>query len=79
MKKISLEELKTHNSKESAWISIEGAVYDVTNFHKVHPGGSKLLQNYFGKEATEIFNYFHSDTLLKHKYEKLKIGYLDSV
>ena len=74
-RQITKEELSKHNSFEDGWIQVGNWVYDVTKFASVHPGGKHVLGNYLGKDGTEIFNYFHRETLLG-KYEKLKVGRL---
>ncbi len=38
-KKIDPQELEKHKTEASAWICINGKVYDVTEFLKSHPGG----------------------------------------
>jgi len=48
-------QVKNHNKKEDLWIVIKNSVYDVTNFHKKHPGGSKILQSHGGDDATVHF------------------------
>ena len=37
-KVISLKEVAEHNTAESAWIVVEGKVYDATNYLQPHPG-----------------------------------------
>ncbi len=39
----------------------------------MHPAGKKILLSYGGKDATEVFNYFHAESVLT-KYHKLVIG-----
>ena len=38
------EALATHTQASSAWLSLNGTVYDVTNYIKYHPGGRLILQ-----------------------------------
>jgi len=38
------------------WIKIDGFAHDVSKFHERHPGGSKLMKAYKGKDATSEFN-----------------------
>ena len=46
------EEIKSHDSQNDRWIVIEGEVYDVTNWSKRHPGGSRMIGHYAGQDAT---------------------------
>ncbi|KZT36375.1 hypothetical protein SISSUDRAFT_70436 [Sistotremastrum suecicum HHB10207 ss-3] len=48
-----------HNSRESCWIIVHGKVYDVTEFLDDHPGGSKIILKYAGKDATEEYDPIH--------------------
>ncbi|KAF8552935.1 hypothetical protein OG21DRAFT_1317694 [Imleria badia] len=48
-----------HNSRESCWIIIHGNVYDVTDFLDDHPGGSKIILKYAGKDATKEYEPIH--------------------
>ena len=42
-------------------------VYDITEFLDKHPGGSNILLQYAGHDATEAFESFHqADVLLQH-------------
>ncbi|SPC60721.1 probable cytochrome b5 [Ustilago sp. UG-2017b] len=54
-KKISMEELKQHNSHEDLWLLIDGKVYNVSKFLDEHPGGDEVLVTEAGKDATEAF------------------------
>lgn len=64
------EEIKSHDSQNDRWIVIEGEVYDVTNWSKRHPGGSRMIGHYAGQDATEAFNAFHNDVTQVKKYLK---------
>ncbi|GAA5914647.1 uncharacterized protein JCM6883_001028 [Sporobolomyces salmoneus] len=64
-KAISASEVANHKSADSAWVIIEGNVYDVTEFLEDHPGGKKVLLNACGQDSTEKFWQFHSDKVLK--------------
>ncbi|EEB92776.1 hypothetical protein MPER_08668, partial [Moniliophthora perniciosa FA553] len=52
--KLSGKEVAQHNSRESCWIIVHGKVYDVTEFLDDHPGGSKIILKYAGKDATYV-------------------------
>ncbi len=51
---ITPEELGRHNTAEDLWLAIDGHVYDLTKFAKLHPGGRVVLLPYAGKDATTI-------------------------
>ncbi len=52
---ISLAELQEHTTAKSAWLSLNGTVYDVTNYIRFHPGGRLILQG-CGKECCDLFS-----------------------
>ncbi|GAA5950115.1 hypothetical protein JCM3765_004201 [Sporobolomyces pararoseus] len=64
-KAISATEVEKHKSADSAWVIIEGNVYDVTEFLEDHPGGKKVLLNACGQDSTEKFWQFHSKKILE--------------
>ncbi|CAE7162401.1 apdG, partial [Symbiodinium pilosum] len=68
-----IEEVAKHNKADDAWIIVDGDVYDVTKFAAVHPGGTQLLLEYAGKDATEDFFGLHRLEVLD-KYSRLKKG-----
>lgn len=39
-----MEEVKKHDAKFDAWTVVDGRVYNVTPFIKLHPGGKKILR-----------------------------------
>ncbi|KAF8435122.1 FMN-dependent dehydrogenase-domain-containing protein [Boletus edulis BED1] len=53
------KEVALHNSRESCWIIVHGNVYDVTDFLDEHPGGSKIILKYAGKDATKEYEPIH--------------------
>ncbi|CAL1711463.1 unnamed protein product [Somion occarium] len=56
---LSGQEVAKHNSRESCWIIVHGNVYDVTEFLDDHPGGSKIILKYAGKDATAEYDPIH--------------------
>ena len=76
MKKITMEELKKHNTRESLWLGIDGKVFDVTSFLK-HPGQFDILLKHGGRDVTKKFNNIHSEDAFKLR-EDFCIGILDS-
>lgn len=73
----TMKDVATHNSAASAWVVIDGDVYDITKFAEMHPGGLPIIMQYAGKEATEAFFDMHRSEVLV-KYKKLVIGRLDT-
>ncbi|KAF8303264.1 hypothetical protein DL93DRAFT_2067004 [Clavulina sp. PMI_390] len=61
---ISYDDLSAHNTPESAWILVNGKVYDVTEFLKKHPGGSVILLNHSGKDSTSAYSKIHPERFL---------------
>lgn len=59
---ISQVELAEHNRVGDLWISIQGKIYDVTNWAKTHPGGDLPLLNLAGQDVTDAFIAFHPGT-----------------
>ncbi|KAI2786915.1 Cytochrome b2 [Penicillium oxalicum] len=67
-----------HNSKDSCWVIVHGKAYDVTEFLPEHPGGSKIILKYAGKDATEEFDPIHPpDTLDKYLDKSKHLGSVD--
>ncbi|KAF7713947.1 FMN-dependent alpha-hydroxy acid dehydrogenase [Penicillium ucsense] len=67
-----------HNSKDSCWVIVHGKAYDVTEFLPEHPGGSKIILKYAGKDATEEFDPIHPpDTLDKYLDKSKHLGDVD--
>ena len=76
LRQIDSEEMKSHATPDSCWVSIDGLVYDVTNFH--HPGGNDRLFDRGGKDITKAFGAIrHSDAACKH-LRRLLIGQINT-
>ncbi|PWN30690.1 putative cytochrome b5 [Jaminaea rosea] len=73
-KEIEASEVANHKSDESAWVIVDGSVYDVTEFLEEHPGGKKILLKNCGKDASDAFWNYHSEKVLKNVAEEYKIG-----
>lgn len=59
-------------SGHPALVIINGDVLDVTKFAMIHPGGAKVLQDYAGQDATEVFYSLHRHETLEKYLPKLK-------
>ncbi|PWA70265.1 cytochrome b5-like heme/steroid binding domain-containing protein [Artemisia annua] len=73
-KYITSEELQKHNKANDLWISIQGKVYNVTEWAKIHPGGDIPLMNLAGQDVTDAFIAFHPGSAWQH-LNKLFTGY----
>ncbi|KAF3901936.1 hypothetical protein ABW21_db0208111 [Orbilia brochopaga] len=75
---LTSDEIARHNSADSCWVIIHGKAYDVTDFLPEHPGGSKIILKYAGKDATEEFDPIHPpDTLDKYLDRSKHMGDVD--
>ncbi|KAI9930551.1 hypothetical protein ASPWEDRAFT_132041 [Aspergillus wentii DTO 134E9] len=69
-------EVAQHNSEDSVWCIIDHRVYDLTDFLDAHPGGSVVLNQVAGKDATTEFYNLHRQEVLD-KYRDLCIGTIE--
>lgn len=74
---VSAEDLAKHNTPGDIWMAIDGDVYDVSKFAKMHPGGAKILEQFAGNDVTTDFYEMHRKEVLA-KYQRLKVGRLES-
>ena len=61
----SMEEVHSHNSPDDLWVVIKGSVYNLTDFHRGHPGGSQIVVSVAGKDATAKFDPFHPGDIIE--------------
>lgn len=52
---LTREALVEHDDAESCWLLIDGAIYDVTDFIALHPGGADRILANCGKDASAAF------------------------
>ncbi|KAI1773991.1 FMN-dependent dehydrogenase-domain-containing protein [Hypoxylon cercidicola] len=77
-KLISAEEVVKHTTPESCWVVLYGNVYDVTEFLPSHPGGSKIILQLSGRDATEEYDPIHPPgTLEENLKPEAKLGRID--
>ncbi|KAK1593780.1 cytochrome b5-like Heme/Steroid binding domain-containing protein [Colletotrichum navitas] len=74
-------EVKWHTTRETGiYVIIRGKVYDFTNFIDLHPGGSSIIAQVAGTDATSVWDRFHSSPMTDfgfdvHQHlETLEIG-----
>ena len=54
----SYKEIKKHNNINDTWLIIDGEVFDLTEFMKIHTGG-KMPAYFSGSDATNMFEAIH--------------------
>src|SRR5207247_11082743 len=78
MRLISTQEVSKHNSREDCWVIIHDKVYDLTKFLPEHPGGTRVILNQAGKDATAVFDPIHPlDIIKQHLPPKVCLGNID--
>ncbi|KAK5056188.1 hypothetical protein LTR84_012741 [Exophiala bonariae] len=71
-------EVAKHNSKDSCWVIISGKAYDVTDYLEKHPGGSQIILQYGGKDATAVYEPIHpAGTIEKTLPQDKHLGAVD--
>lgn len=73
-KYITAEELREHNKAGDLWISIQGKVYNISDWVKDHPGGDAPLLSFAGQDVTDAFIAYHPGTAWKY-LDKFFTGY----
>ncbi|KAM0686300.1 Cytochrome b5 [Conglomerata obtusa] len=72
-----MQKLTWKTIKQKKYIVIKNKVYDVASFKERHPGGSQMIEDWMGKDATQVFlnvgHTEHAHNLLKDFY----VGDLD--
>ncbi|CAI7662975.1 acyl-CoA dehydrogenase family protein [Penicillium manginii] len=70
-------EVAKHNTEDSLWCIIDHRVYDLTDFVDAHPGGSVVLAQVAGQDATVDFYNLHRQEVLEKYRDQLCIGTLE--
>ena len=73
LREIDEAEVARHSTRGDAWVVVDGLVYDVSKFARMHPGGERILLKYAGKDASAEFWSLHRGDVLE-KYKKLVLG-----
>jgi L-lactate dehydrogenase (cytochrome) len=66
---LSMEEVAKHNRADDCWLVLHGKAYDLSKFHEAHPGGSKIITNNAGKDATAHFSMIHPPDIMNKLLE----------
>ncbi|KAL3246939.1 hypothetical protein ABHI18_012563, partial [Aspergillus niger] len=71
----SRAEVNQQSSKGRCLVIIKGNVYDLSSYLDSHPGGSSILRQYAGRDATEAFEPIHPDNVIeKHLCREANLG-----
>ncbi|KAK8017785.1 hypothetical protein PG993_014111 [Apiospora rasikravindrae] len=67
-----------HASPDDCWMVVNGRVYDLTKFAPEHPGGADIIYTWAGKDASAIYNEFHTPQRIESELPAAeKLGELD--
>lgn len=61
MESYTLEQVAEHGDQESCWTTIDGTVYDLTDWISKHPGGAGNILKICGIDGTETFRGQHGE------------------
>jgi cytochrome b involved in lipid metabolism len=75
-KDITLSEVQRHNKVYDGWIILRGKVYNIAPYLAYHPGGSAILEKCLGRDATVLFDKYHSWVNLDNLIGPLLLGYV---
>lgn len=62
---IKISDVAKHSRFDDVWWIYKGAVYNVTEYLNLHPGGAKILYDKAGRDATEDFEIAHGRNNLR--------------
>jgi len=62
---ITEDEVAKHNTYEDCWVAYQGAVYDISDYIRVHPGGASDLQNLCGETSLFEEQFFEQHAMTK--------------
>lgn len=58
-KEYTLVEIASHNTREDCWATINGGVYDLTDWVPQHPGGEEAIMSLCGTDGSQAFTTQH--------------------
>uniref|UniRef100_A0A2R8MZQ6 Acyl-CoA (8-3)-desaturase n=1 Tax=Callithrix jacchus TaxID=9483 RepID=A0A2R8MZQ6_CALJA len=71
------DEVAQRSGYKERWLVIDRKVYNISEFTRRHPGGSRVISHYAGQDATDPFVAFHINKDIVKKYmNSLLIGEL---
>ncbi|PWY98060.1 cytochrome b5 [Testicularia cyperi] len=76
LQRVTLAELKKHNTREDAWSVFYGKVYNITPYLRFHPGGEDELLRVAGRDGTRLFALTHSWVNIDAMIDTAMVGIL---
>mmetsp|Transcript_14551 Transcript_14551/g.23830 ORF Transcript_14551/g.23830 Transcript_14551/m.23830 type:complete len:221 (-) Transcript_14551:190-852(-) len=73
---IPLSEIQQHNKPYDGWMILRGKVYNISPYLAYHPGGQEILNGCLGRDATKLFDKYHSWVNLDGLIGPLLLGYV---
>ena len=64
--KLSISEVKKHNSRDDCWSIVSGKVYNLTSYMQQHPGGIELISSICGIDGSAAFSNQHGSSAKPH-------------
>jgi predicted heme/steroid binding protein len=70
-------ELERHCTRASAWVAVNGEVYDITRFADRHPGGVTAILGQAGRDGSEAFRLSHAPYIdVRERLADCRVGRL---
>ena len=76
LRTINMDEVASHDTSDDCWVVIYDFVYDCTDFLRNHPGGSDVILEYAGRDATLAFIGTGHSRAARRSLERYLIGEL---
>eukprot|EP01006_Ploeotia_vitrea_P003401 TRINITY_DN112556_c0_g1_i1.p1 TRINITY_DN112556_c0_g1~~TRINITY_DN112556_c0_g1_i1.p1 ORF type:complete len:713 (+),score=77.26 TRINITY_DN112556_c0_g1_i1:37-2175(+) len=74
--KVTIDQVKGHQTPTDCWTVIDNAVYNLTPYFGDHPGGDSNLVRACGIDSSALFAANHKETVRKNPLPKFSIGTL---
>lgn len=72
--KVTLDEVKKHNTIDDMWMIYRSKVFNVTPYVKFHPGGPDELKKGAGKDASSLVQKYHAWVNVESMLAKCLVG-----